>query len=107
MPYKWLIEKKKLPRSLDRRVKLKQSDKEKILALYKIEQLAIREIARRYEGICSRKMIQYIIFPERLKLANEQYKERRKDGRYYKKEVNTKAVRETRRYKQINKDKLI
>jgi len=89
----------KLPREYDRRVKLSEEDKKNIVELYN-KGLAIREIARTYEHICTRRMIQFVIFPERALVVKEHYKENRLDGRYYKKERHTKAIREHRKYKQ-------
>lgn len=104
MPY--THEKKLIPRHLDRRVKVSEDMRERIKVMYKFERLAQREIARKTK--VSRRMISFILFPERLERAKEQFKERRKDGRYYpKKEVWREIMREHRHYKQSIKDKLI
>lgn len=100
------LDKKRLPKALDRRVKLTEDDKERIISLHK-KNTPIREIARQFENICSRRSIQFVIFPERLATVREQFKERRKDGRYYNREKNTKAIRSLRNYKKQNKDKLL
>lgn len=89
----------KIPRALDKRVKLSPSDKMDIQTLYK-NGVAIREIARRYEGVCSRRLIQFIIFPERKAHGARLFKERRKDGRYYNKNKWRLYMRTHRRYKQ-------
>jgi hypothetical protein len=89
-----------LPRNLDRRVKITEEDKEKIKYLYREEGKPIRFIARVFEGVCSRRAIQYILFPKRLEIVKAQFKERRKDGRYkYTKEKWAETMREHRRYK--------
>jgi hypothetical protein len=93
MPYK--SEKIKLPRELDRRVKITEEDKEDMKRLHS-ENIPIREIARRYEAKCSRRLIQFVLFPERSHASN--YPGHWK--KYYDKERNTKAIRENRAYKQ-------
>lgn len=97
MPYKHEYLKLKLPKSLDRRVKYTEADKQEVRDLFKggMSQRAIN----RETGI-SRRYINFILFPERLKRCNAQFSERRKDGRYYNKEANTKATRNTREHKQ-------
>ncbi len=92
------IDKLKLGRTYDRRVKLTEADKERMKSLY-AGGMGVRAIAREYEHKCSRRMVQFVIFPERLKQVQAQYKERRKDGRYYNKENHTKAIRKVRALK--------
>jgi len=96
MPY--LIEQVKLPRIYDRRVHIMEDGKEEIKNLYKTG-ISIRAISRKFSGVCSRRLIQFILFPERLKVAQEQYQERRKDGRYYDPTRHCEAIRNLRRYK--------
>lgn len=96
MPEK--VDKMIIPRKFDRRVKLTEVDKEKIKSLHSAG-FPIRFIAREFEDKCSRRMIQFVLFPERGKLVAEQFKERRKDGRYYSKENHREAIKGTRRYK--------
>ncbi len=97
MPYKHI--EKKIPRSLDRRVKLTDDDKARIAKLYKQGE-PVREIARQFEKICSRRSIQLILFPERRARLAEAFKQRRKDGRYYNREKWRERQREHRKYKQ-------
>ncbi|NOX14941.1 MAG: hypothetical protein GXP61_02755 [Epsilonproteobacteria bacterium] len=61
---------------------------------------AQRAIARK-TGI-SRRYVSFILFPEKEKLCKEQFKQRRKDGRYYPggKEW-AKTMREHRKYKYL------
>lgn len=107
MPYKYQIEKLKIPRSLDRRVRLTDQDKISIIFHWKQGE-GIRAIARDYEGICSRRLIQFVIFPERYQKARETFKENRKDGRYYHGgEKWAQTMREHRAYKQSIKEKLL
>jgi hypothetical protein len=101
MPHSFEIDHKHLPRELDRRVKitpfLREIIKEmrhwheqypfvyrKPISLHKIEKMT---------GV-SRRMIQFILYPERLKKVKEQFKQRRKDGRYYYKETWATTMRE-------------
>jgi len=52
-------------KTYDRRIKLTDEDRTKIINLYKKENKGIREIARTYADKCSRRLIQLVIFPER------------------------------------------
>lgn len=102
MPY--IHEKMLIPRKLDRRVKITDDMREQARSMSK-EGESQRAIARLL-GI-SRKSVQYILDPAKLKRAKERYKELRRDGRYYQKERHTQAVRKHRRYKQSIKGKLL
>lgn len=107
MPYQFDYEKMKIPRELDRRVKITPELRKEVIAMYKCEGLGIREIARRVPQI-SRRSVQMILFPDRYKLMLEQFKERRLDGRYKPdKEKWASTMREHRAYKQSIKEKLI
>jgi hypothetical protein len=89
-----------IPPEYDRRVKLTPSDKVRIRSLFYNDRIGIREIARRYEKICSRRAIQFVIYPERRALCAAQFKERRKDGRYRPERTAWAAtMREHRHYK--------
>lgn len=108
MSYKWEIEKKKLPRELDRRVKITEEMKADIEKRYK-EGEAIRAIAREYPEI-SRRSIQFIIYPERLEKQKQQYKNNNQNAKSYERmkgEKWAKRIKELRDYKQKHKDKLI
>lgn len=104
MPYKFEVEHKKLPRHLDRRIKLTPEDKIEIENLLS-KWVAQNEIARIYW--VSRKSIYYIKYPERKKADAELRKILAKDWRYYDKEKHREAIKKTRSYKQKNKDLLI
>jgi len=80
---------------IDKRVKLTDDDHARILSLHRAG-TATREIARQFEGICSRRMIQFIIDPAKLARQKEYYKERRKDGRYYSTDKQREAIRKHR-----------
>lgn len=104
MPY--AHRKKRIPRSLDRRVKIDDEKRARVSVLYRREGMAQRAIAREL-GI-SRRMVSFILFPEKEEACKRQYRERRKDGRYYYgKEKWRKTMREHRHYKEAIKDKLI
>lgn len=90
----------RLPRALDRRVKLTERDKEHIRELHH-GGMGIRAIAREYANKCTRRVIQYTLRPELYEKLRADFKERRKDGRYKptNKERWAKTIREHRRYK--------
>jgi len=80
MPY-WFERKKiKLPAGEDRRVKVSEEEKERIKDLYKAG-WSIRKIAREYAGKCSRRLIQFILYPDRAKRQVILRRRRVKEGR--------------------------
>ena len=97
-PYRVLLA-TKLPRELDRRVRLSDNDKDDIRARYKKGETR-RGIARAYEDKCSRGAIQYTVHPEKYARMLKGAKERRIDGRYKpsKKDWNE-TMKEHRHYK--------
>lgn len=84
-------------KALDKRVKLSDSDKQNIVAEYKTGLISINGLARKYS--VSKRTIQFTLFPERKERAQEQFKERRKDGRYYNKENHREQMKKHRDYK--------
>lgn len=68
-----------------RKCGLTERDEEIIKIMHKAG-MAVRAIAREYEDKCSRRTITFILYPERRKVVADQFKERRKDGRYYDKD---------------------
>jgi len=104
MPYKIETDGKRLPKSMDRRIKLTHIDRIKILSLID-EWFTDTEIGDIFN--VNRKSIWNIRNPEKHEEAKKRYKELRKDGRYYNKKENTNAVRDTRRYRQSIKEELI
>lgn len=97
MPYK--SEKIKLPRELDRRVKLTDEQREDIRREYAEGAASTRTLAARYN--VSRRTIQYTIHPERYERLKERFKQNRADGRYKPTKTEWAAtVRDHRRYKQ-------
>lgn len=99
MPYKIDTYKVKLPRELDRRIKLQDEQKEEVKEMFKIW-VSINNIAQNFE--VSRRLIQYIIYPERLEHAKELYAIRRLDGRYYDKDKQRESIKSTRHHRQKN-----
>lgn len=86
---------------LDRRRKLTDDDKNTIRRIYFTEPVGKRPsisfLARQYN--VSRRLIQFILFPERKARQDTLAKERRKDGRYYDKEKGRTHMRDHRAYK--------
>ena len=89
-----------LPKGFDRRVKLTDSDREKIKRLHK-KGLGIREIARMFEKKCSRRLIQFVIYPERLKKLYQTQKEEKHWKIYYNKDKWRESMRNHRKYKAL------
>lgn len=56
-----------------------------------------RALARKYN--ISRRMISFILFPEKEQKAKEQFKQRQKDGRYYDKEKHRDYMKKHRNHK--------
>ena len=106
MPYK--SEKIKIEGTkLDRRRKLTEDQKEYIRWLREEEGLSQRKLAAMF-GV-SRRLITYILDPEKEKKNKERIKRLKQEGRYkYTKEQWAEVMREHRRYKEkLHKDGLI
>jgi hypothetical protein len=82
---------------LDKRYKLTELDKENIVAEYKSGLISITSLGKKYN--VSKRTIQFVLFPERKEKVAEQFKERRKDGRYYDKEKHNNYMRTHRNHK--------
>lgn len=82
---------------LDRRAKLTVEQKEEIKALYETGGYSLRKLGTMYK--VDKRTIQFIVSPEKLERAKQQYKERRKDGRYYNKDTHKEAIKAHRKYK--------
>lgn len=101
MPYKFETDHIKMPRDADKRVKITDSQRKHIKKLYE-KNWPIRKIAKYYASYCSRRLIIFIIHPER-QIANLERRHQllaEQPQRYYNKEKNTLAKRKHRRYKQ-------
>ena len=106
MPYK--SEKIKIEGTkLDRRRKLTEDQKEYIRWLREEEGLSQRKLAAMF-GV-SRRLITFILDPEKEKKNKERIKRLKQEGRYkYSKEQWAEVMREHRRYKEkLHKDGLI
>lgn len=99
MPYKFVYTHTKLPKGKDRRCKLTDEDKEDIKELHFVKGWGVRKIARAYPQV-SRRLIQFVLFPERLKVVADNAKTKKAWLLYYDREKHTKAMREHRQYKQ-------
>ena len=83
--------------SLDRRVKLTDEQREQIRNEYNAGDTSYQKLADEY-GV-SKRLVMFIVNPDKEIIAREQFKQRQKDGRYYNKEEHTKQVKEHRDYK--------
>lgn len=101
MPYKFETQKEKIPRELDKRVKLTYEQKMEIINLYGIK--SQRQLAKEYN--VSRRLIQFIGDPEKHQKNLLRREERGGSKQYYNKEKNTKTMREHRQRKQELKQK--
>lgn len=97
MPHKYEKEKNKIPKALDRRIKLTEQDKKDIREAYRTGILSIRAITRQYN--VSRRLIQFTIFPERQKKNLEDRDKRGGYMQYYDKEKHRKSTKRHRHYK--------
>jgi transposase-like protein len=82
----------------DRRRKLSEADKERIRELYKLPDWSQRRLAGEF-GV-SRRLIQFVVDPEKEARNKKAFAERQKDGRYYDRETHNEAVKQTRRHRQ-------
>lgn len=97
MPYSFEQSRKfNLTMPSDARCKWSDEDKEAVKALA-VDGLSQRAIARK-TGI-SRRLISFILDPQKEAICKAQFKERRKDKRYYKKEKHREAMKATRHKK--------
>lgn len=94
-----IIDKIKLPRNLDRRIKLSEQDKFEILNLIKYTDLSNAEIGTIYW--VHRKTIYLMRNPKQKEKEREQYRIRRLDWRYYNKDKHREAIQNTRKYKHL------
>ncbi len=82
----------------DRRRKLTDKNKEEIRDMHK-RGFGVREIARAFDGTCSRRLIQFVLFPERLKQLQQRNREQEHWKKYHNRQQLTTATRNWRRYK--------
>lgn len=96
MPYKSEYTHKKIPRDKDRRVKLSLEDKEEIKLIYPIIK-SQRKLAKKYN--VSRRLIQFILDPEKKKRDLELRALRGGSMVYYDKIKQVRSSKETRIYR--------
>lgn len=96
MPYKFESMPINNPKH-DRRVKLTDEDRVKIVEEYKTELISQRKLAEKYR--VSRRLISFIINPEKYEQSKKQFAERQKDGRYYDREKHREYMRRHRQHK--------
>ena len=97
MPYKFQTDKLLIPKEHDKRIKLTQEDKELIKHLYETTDTSHRKLATQF-GV-SRRLIQFILDPEKQK-ANLQAREASGGSKqYYNKETHAKTMRAYRSHK--------
>lgn len=96
MPYKF----EKVPINNpkhDKRFKLTDEDRANIREEYATGMTSQRNLAQKY-GV-SRRLIQFILNPEKQKVAKQQFAARQKEGRYYDKEKHKVYVQKHRKHK--------
>ena len=97
MPHIFETQHLKIPREHDKRIKLTQEQKELIKHLYETTDTSQRKLATQF-GV-SRRLIQFILYPEKHK-ANLQAREARGGSKqYYNKETHAKTMKAHRRHK--------
>jgi hypothetical protein len=100
MPYKFETEKKKIPRELNKNVKLSLEQREEIKELYGL--ISQRQLAKKFN--VSRRLIIFIGCPEKYKKNVENFKKRQKTKKYYNKEKQRIYIQRLRQHKkQLNK----
>lgn len=91
-----LVDKKKLPREYNRRVKLTSTDLQNIEKWY-LEGCSITSIAK--EIGCSKRLVQFKLFPERLKRNINLRNKRGGSKIYYDREKHNQSIKNLREYK--------
>lgn len=95
----------RIPKELKLTTKYTEDDRERVRNLYQ-DHVSINQIAR--EIPMSKRMVQFILFPERALIAKQNFAKRQKDGRYrYSTEQQSAMVRKVRERKKLIKDQLI
>lgn len=95
MPLK--VDKMKLPKGKDRRVKLTDEQKQEVREIYATGRCGTLSLAKEY-GV-SKRLIQFIVDPKKAERQKAIFKENRKYGRYYNREKHRKAIASLRAYK--------
>ena len=84
-------------KSLDPRVKLTDEERIEIADTYKSGGTSYNKLAAEY-GV-SKRLIMFIVNPDKYEVTKKQFAEIQKDGRYYDREKHNKAVKKHRDYK--------
>ena len=95
MPYKFETQKLKIPRELNRTIKLTEKDKEEIKELYKTGKWSHRTLADKYN--VSKSLIGLVLTPGRYESVRKRRKEHASE--YYHKEKQKEYTRKERQYK--------
>jgi len=94
-----------IPKELKKTTKYTEEERNKVKILYE-KGLAIRQISK--DIPMSRRLVQFILFPERALLAKQNFARRQKDGRYrYSTKKQSEMVKQVRLRKTKMIDKLI
>lgn len=106
MPYKFDTDKKLIPKNHDKRRKLSDEDKNDIKQLYDRGSFSQRELARLYN--VSRRLIQFIIDPNKHAENLERRKERGGSSVYYDKDLQRVYMKKCRDHrKQLNNNNIL
>lgn len=97
MPHIFETQHLKIPREHDKRIKLTQEQKELIKHLYKTTDTSQRKLATQF-GV-SRRLIQFILDPEKQKANLQAIEARGGSKQYYDKETNKKRMKAHREHK--------
>jgi len=80
----------------DARIKITAEQRGMIKRLYE-EGESIRSISRRFDGICSRRLIQFVLFPERRERVLQRARETKRWEKYNRGEVRKLYMRQHRK----------
>jgi len=78
-------------------VKLTEAQREEIKELYTTTKTSYQKVADMFE--VSKRLVYFIVNPDKAEQARAGYKIRRQDGRYYNKELHKLAMRKHRKHK--------
>lgn len=81
----------------DKRVKLTDEDRENIRKEYSSGNISQNGLAKKY-GV-SKRLIQFVLNPEKKEIVKKQFAERQKDGRYYDKDKHKGYMKNHRNHK--------
>lgn len=92
-----------IPKQLKRTTRLTDEERQEIIELHKTGQHSMRKLGRDF-GV-SYRLIRFILNPEELIRAKQQFAERQAEGRYYDKDKHRVAMQRHRAYKrQLDQD---